>query len=194
VKELVILVHGFNVWDGGISTVGKLRPFFAEERYPYIMLDYGTFDIVKTYLKNKKVAKEVATACENAKLSGYEVIVVGHSNGCAIIDIASKEFNAPIKKAVYINPALNKDKERSPTVGSIDVWHSPSDKPVKWAKLLPFHPWGEMGATGYIGEDPKIVNYNKEDMKLSSSEHSDMFSTELLPFYGRLVVKTAQQQ
>jgi len=189
VKILVILVHGFNVWDWGRSTVGKLRPFYAAYRIPYIMVDYGHFGVGETYWKNKKIAKKLSIACTNAKLSGYKIILVGHSNGCAIIHQAAEQFKAEIEKAVYINPALDKDADPALSMGSLDVWHSPSDKPVKWSRKLPFHPWGEMGSTGYIGESPKVRNYNKEeDHAVSSKEHSDVFSIELLPYFAPLII------
>lgn len=188
-KILVILVHGFNVWDWGRSTVGKLRPFYAAHRIPYIMVDYGHFGIGETYWKNKKVAKKVAEACTNAKLSGYKVILVGHSNGCAIIHQAAEQFKAEIDKAVYINPALDKDTEPAPSMGYLDVWHSPSDKPVKWARKLPFHPWGEMGSTGYTGDSAKVLNLNKEkNYSVSSKKHSDVFTVEQLPCFGPLII------
>ena len=41
-KNIIILIHGYNVWDLGASTVGKLRPFFAPYG-SYVMLQYGHF-------------------------------------------------------------------------------------------------------------------------------------------------------
>lgn len=188
-NTLVILVHGFNVWDGGRATVGKLRPFYAAHGIPYIMVNYGHFGLGETYWKNKKIAKKIAEACTNAKLSGNKVILVGHSNGCAIIHQAAEKYGAEIHKAVYINPALDKDTEPAESMGALDVWHSPSDKPVKWSRKLPFHPWGEMGATGYIGNSPKVYNINKEkNYPVRSKEHSDVFSVEKLPYFAPRII------
>lgn len=189
---LVILVHGFNVWDGGRATVGKLRPFFAEAGVAYIMVNYGHFGIGETYFRNNSIAKKVADACRTARNSGHKVVAVGHSNGCAILHIAGHKYSAPIDKAVYINPALNKEAERAFSVKELDVWYSPSDSPVKWSKYLPFHPWGDMGAKGSVPGDEKTTNFNKEEGFLfSSKEHSDMFGVELLPYFGPLVVRQA---
>ena len=191
--KIALLIHGFNVFDGGRATVGKLRPFLANAGVPYIMFEYGYLGVIGTYAKNKKLAARVAEACHTAHFAGHEVYAFGHSNGCAILDYAARLHNAPIHKSVYINPALDKDKVLGDNVKSLDVWHSPSDKPVRFSKYLPLHPWGEMGSTGYQGvADPRITNYNKEtDFDFISKEHSDMFRLELLPFFGPLVTSTA---
>ncbi len=189
---VAVLVHGFNVWDGGRATVGKLRPFFADQKVPYVMVNYGWFGIGRTYLKNRKVAKSVARACVTAKQSGHQVIVVGHSNGCAITHIAAERYGALIDKAVYINPALDADMPLPQTVRTLDVWHSLDDKPVKYARLLPRHPWGAMGSKGYCGPaDGRITNFDKQhDFEQCSRAHSDVFSTELLPYFGPVIAGT----
>jgi len=187
---IAILVHGYNVWDGGRATIGKLRPFLAQHGIPYIMVNYGHFGIGETYTKNKKIAKQIAKATLSAKIAEQEVICFGHSNGCAILDLAAKKYGAIASKFVYVNPALDADKIRPRSVSKLDVWHSPSDKPVKWARFLPHHPWGDMGATGYDGiVDKHTTNFNKEtDFALSSKEHSDVFGVELLPYFAGKII------
>lgn len=193
-KPLVILVHGFNVWDGGRATVGKLRPFLSACGVPYISINYGHVGLVGTRLKNRKIARRVAQAALTALDVGYSPVLIGHSNGCAIIHLALAELTGLCTLAVgaiYINPAMEKDVRSSASLGWLRVWHSPSDKPVRWSKWLPrsnARPWGEMGAVGYVGSDHRVTNHNKELMKPSSKSHSDLFSAELLPFYGPLVV------
>lgn len=193
--SLAILVHGFNVWDGGKATVGKLRPFFAQYKIPYLMLNYGWFGIGRTYLKNRDIARRLAQAVDSAKLRELKgpLILVGHSNGCAIIYDACKYFGAEVDKAVFINPALDKDVAVPTEMKRLDVWFSPSDKPVKWSKYLPFHPWGEMGCVGYEGFDiDKVRCFDKQSSyPISSSTHSDVFSVEKLPFFAPEIVKQA---
>lgn len=191
--SLAILVHGFNVHDGGRGSVGKLRPFFAKAGIPYLLVDYGFFDLIKTYTSNKKVAKRLADSVRTAKISNpnSKIVVVGHSNGCAIIYLACKYYNAPVDKAVFINPALDSDIVRPTALKSLDVWYSPSDKPVKWAKLLPWHVWGDMGKVGYTGVSDDVIRcFNKEnDYPVISEGHSDAFSIEDIPFYGPIIVE-----
>ena len=199
-KPLAILVHGFNVWDGGRATVGKLRPFLSAENVPYIMINYGHVRLLGTRLKNNKIARRVAEAVCTAVDAGHRPVVVGHSNGCAIIHLAMNLIDSVYSRSsvcaglvgvVYINPALKKDARASAAVNKLTVWHSPSDKPVRWSKWLPrsnARPWGEMGSTGFVGHDERVTNHNKELMTPPSKSHSDLFSAELLPFYGPLVV------
>ena len=188
---LVILVHGFNVWDGGRATVGKLRPFLSQLGVPYIVLNYGHVGLIRTRLKNRAIAKRLAASLRTALAAGQRPIVVGHSNGCAIIHLALAQMAWREQvEATYINPALRKDAAMAPSLKRLVVWHSPSDKPVRWSKWLPTsnaRPWGEMGATGYTGNDSRVVNHNKESMAPPSASHSDVFSVELLPFYGPLI-------
>ena len=196
-KPIVLLVHGFNVFNPEES-VGRLRTFFEAEGCRVIMVDYGHTGIIETRLKNPKIAKRIVDITSNIP-ADTPVIVVGHSNGCAIIHMASQFPSARIDLIVYINPALASELSPGIRTGACHVWHSPSDKPVKWAKrlsrLIPTRwfnarPWGEMGATGYTGYDKSVTNFNKEtDFQVSSKTHSDVFQWDLLPVFGHLIVE-----
>lgn len=199
---LILLVHGYNVFDPE-ETVGQLRTFFETQGCPTIIVDYGHTGLIETRRKNPKIAKRLAYLVEASKTAqpNRPVIVVGHSNGCAIIHLATTAHNAAIDTVVYINPALGKRLAPGPQVSRCQVWHSPSDKPVKWAKRLSriiprrwfnARPWGEMGAVGYLGDDKRVQNFDKQnDFLLSSKEHSDVFHWRLLPYFGDLIAKTA---
>ena len=107
-------------------------------------------------------------------------------------------LGAPFTQLVFINPALNTKGKKTrigSTVQRVHVWHSPSDKAVRVARWIPFHPWGRMGAVGYKGKDPRYVNFDKEnDFDLSSSTHGDVFDNEKLEFFGpRIVGKVSQE-
>lgn len=190
-----LLVHGFNVWDGGKDTVGELRGYFAAEDVAYHILNYGHFGLWDARRKNDDVAKRVASFSHNSE---EPVIAVGHSNGCAIIHLAITLYDANIEHAVYINPAL--DINTTMPIGtSFDVWHSPSDKPVKLARLLPkakFRPWGAMGAFGSSDRlNSEVRNFNKEtDFSVSSKEHSDVFKTKKLSYFGPRIVRQAVEK
>lgn len=189
-NTLAILVHGFNVRDGGRATIGQLETFFSAKGIPCIVFNYHWLGVFGTYAKNGKIARRISKAAESAAKAGHRVVAVGHSNGCAILHRATIEQQARIEHLIYINPALDKNRAPGGEVNRLDVWHSPSDKPVKIAKWLPKHPWGEMGATGYDGDDERIFNHNKEkDYPVSSKEHSDMFILENLSYFGTEVLK-----
>ena len=172
-SPLVLLVHGYNVFNPETS-VGKLRTFFEVRGCPTVIIDYGHTGLRETRRKNPKVAGELAAIVAASKLA---------------------------EPAVYINPALEKHLAPGPNVARCHVWHSPSDSPVKWgrrlSKIIPrkwfnARPWGEMGAVGYAGEDPRVTNFNKEKgYVLSSKEHSDVFKWELMPYFGGLIVSAA---
>lgn len=195
-KWMVILVHGFNVYDGGRKSTAKLRPFFAEHNIPYLMVEYVHSNPFSSRVKNDNVAKLLTDACTNANKAGYRVAAVGHSNGCAIISVATKKYMAPIERCIYINPALEKHTCPGKQVQQFDVWHSPGDRAVKLSKWLPFssaRPWGEMGATGYIGTDTRCSNFNKQkDFPVRSKSHSDMFDVDNLAFFGPMIANSLE--
>ncbi len=192
IKRAAILIHGFNIGDGGRATVGTLRSFFAAEDVTPILINYGYFGLFQTRFKNKKVAKRIFDAVAAAYKSFDEVYVVGHSNGCAIAHLASTLEGFKAHGFVYINPALRSHYRRSSSVSFIHVWHSPSDRAVKIARWLPFRgAWGSMGSKGYTGvKDAAVVNFNKEvDFAVSSDEHSDVFHCSKRPYFGPLIVQ-----
>lgn len=195
-RPIVFLIHGFNVWNPEKS-VGKMRTFFEAVGFHCIVVNYGHTGLMETKLKNPKIAKQIAamTASLDPKVPVY---AVGHSNGCAILHMATNEYSARINKLIYINPALKVDSAPGIHVEDLHVWHSPSDKPVKWAKKLhkvPLlrhfnpKPWGAMGAYGYQGKDTRVLNFNKQrDFKISSNAHSDVFEWTKLPYFAPLMV------
>jgi len=201
-KPLVLLVHGYNVTDPE-QTVGQLRTFFEVQGCPTIIVDYGHTGLLATRRQNPKIAKRLAYLAKASKTANPErpIVVVGHSNGCAIIHIAATSHGAELDTVVYINPALEKHLAPGPRVKRCHVWHSPSDSPVKWAKRLSkvipkrwfdARPWGEMGAVGYVGDDGRVQNFDKENnFLLSSKEHSDVFHWRLLPYFGELIAVRA---
>ena len=201
-KPLILLVHGINT-TLSIETVGKLRTFFECRGCPVVAVNYSYTGVMAARSKNPKVAKDLAKIIRKTKAAepGRPVIVIGHSNGCAIIHIASTNFRAEIDTAIYINPALKKDLAIGSRVNECHIWHSPSDSPVKWSKRLSkiipsswfdARPWGEMGATGYIGNDERMINFNKEDdFMISSCKHSDVFEWQMMPYFGCLIADIA---
>lgn len=187
-NKIALLVHGFNVRDRGVGTVGRLRFFFTARGWDVINFDMGWMGLIQVRTQNKKHAQNVAAAARTAKTLGSEVIAVGHSNGCRILHHATSDFDAPIDRIAYINPALDPDLAPGRHVDSLHVYHSPSDKPVRLARYLPSHTWGNMGAVGYLGEDPRVFNFNKEIALIPSVAHSDFADEDKLPFYGPLIV------
>lgn len=184
----VIFVHGFNVYDSGAGTVGRLRPYFEQRGCTTEMLSYGHFNLFAPRWKNRSVAEKLAERVRDIKSIGMTCIVVGHSNGAAITHLAGEEFQAPIDKAIYINPALDRAVRFPDSFKAFDVWHNPRDNVVKLSRLLPFHPWGDMGATGYTRFDYRGKNYNMlTNFDLPSSKHSSIFHDPAIKVFGPII-------
>lgn len=188
----VIFLHGFNIRDAGAETVAKLIPFFANAGCSTEILAYGHFNLFMPRWKNQDVAKTLHRLVTSLKLRDYRVIVVGHSNGCTITHIAGEQLQTPIDKAVYIGAALDRGVKFPNSFGAFDVWHNPKDWVVKLSRLLPFHRWGDMGATGFTRFDYRGHNYNMlTNYEVSSGKHHSAFSDEKLAVFGPSIVEKA---
>lgn len=178
----VILIHGFNVADGGERTTGRLARFFEERECQVKLFRYGWRGILGVRFGNPALSRLLADMSDTGD------IVVAHSNGCAIAHVAAHR-GAAFGAMVYINPALDRDAPLAAQIPALHVWHSPSDRPVAIAKWLPWHTWGDMGAVGYRGpRDLRITNFNKErGFPVSSRAHSDVFEEAQLSYFGPLI-------
>jgi alpha-beta hydrolase superfamily lysophospholipase len=193
-KTHVILVHGFNVYDGGEGTIGKLRPYFEERGCSVEMLSYGHFNLFAPRWRNRDVAQRLSERVADIKHIGCRCIVVAHSNGAAITHLAGSEFGACIDKAVYLNPALERSVAFPASFGAFDVWHNPHDKVVAISKLLPFHPWGDMGRFGATrfdarGKNHNVVNY----VSGKKNAHSRHFVEEAIGVLAPKIADSALQ-
>lgn len=157
--------HGFNVWDRGKGTIDKLKPFFQRDNCLWHDFDYPWTFILGVYLFNKARARRLAESIMPGS------IVIAHSNGCAIANMASRMTNN-IEKLVYVNPALECDLICGPSVKAVDVWHSKTDRPVLFSEYLPCLIWGAMGRYGYCGTDTRYNNYEMGDVG-----HSGVFES-----------------
>jgi pimeloyl-ACP methyl ester carboxylesterase len=157
------------------------------------MFKYGFFGLFLTRFFNEEVAEKLAKLI-NVKSKLYEkVIVLGHSNGCAIAHLASYICEGEVAKFVYINPALKKELIPSINkVAKVDVYHNSHDKAVLLSKLLFWkareRPWGIMGNVGYQGIDQRFTNYDTEhDFKVQAEGHSAVFEKKNIKYYGPLI-------
>lgn len=182
-KKRAILVHGFNVDDGGANTIMKIAPNLVLERYEIV--NFSTKwkrglirDLFTVRFQNDKRARKLAGIIREGDL------LIGHSNGCALIDNALWQLSALASPAkvdvVYFNPALDKDTPLAPQVRKALVFFTKTDKAVLKAKIFRNHPWGEMGRTGYIEReqskvDPRYTSIAYESMAMQDLKHSGVF-------------------
>lgn len=186
-RKRAILVHGFNVSDGGAGTTDTLRAGLEAKGFEVVEFDTkwrrGLLrDLISVRMDNGKRARRLASMLQSGD------ILIGHSNGCAIIDmacwyLASICSGAPKVGCLYLNPALDVDTPLAPQVAACWVMHSPTDKTVKKAALLFKSRWGAMGAYGYQVEkgylpDARYVNIPYEHHGVCNVEHSGAFKTE----------------
>lgn len=153
----VHFVHGFNVSDGGEGTTGVFQPYYARDGFE--VLKFNTTwqrgilrDLWNVRFNNKKLAQKLALKIEDGD------VLVGHSNGCALISRALWYLASIGSKArvyvIYHNPALDKDTPLAPAAVGCLVFHTHTDTTVWWSKFRPCLEWGEMGKEGYREPDP----------------------------------------
>lgn len=169
----VWFIHGFNVFDGGKGSIGKLRPYFENEGFETVGFDYGWRGLIGVRLLNDDTAEDLFQQLEPGD------ILVGHSNGCDLIRRVSL-ISEDVIGAVLINPALDRDAEFGPWLKWIDVLYNTHDWATWFAEWLLFHPWGSMGRYGYTGDDPRV---RQHDTTRWAKGHSGVFKQHKL--YGR---------
>lgn len=174
------LVHGYNVKDGGEGTIDQLIPYL-DDRLVVVQHDYGYLKIRGVLRKNKAIAAKIKNHL------GCHDVAIGHSNGCAILVKCLKQ-GANLDKLILINPALEKNFIFPDSVNEIHVFHSPNDKAVvaaKWLRKLLFWRsdflWGEMGNTGYKGDDKRVINH---EMK---TKHSGLFNEKNIEAFSVMI-------
>jgi hypothetical protein len=191
-KIHVILVHGFNVKDGGVGSVGKLKPFFEKTGCTAEMFDYGWFGLFHTRWNNGSVAERLNERVLDLKSIGHKVIVVGHSNGATITHLSAQKHQCPIDRAVYINPALDHDIKIPESIKEVDVWHNPHDRIVTLSKFRLFHLWGEAGRYGLTRFDYRCKNYNVVNfLSGKGGSHSKPFSDDAIETLAPAIVNAA---
>jgi len=173
-RKNAVLVHGFA--SNGEGSIHLLAPYFEAAGYSVRLMDYLWTGLLGVRLCNAKIAKAVSQLIPRAAVG------VGHSNGCAILAAASR-CGAPFSQLVFLDPALDPDAAVGPEVERIHVWTARKDWALKLAKLLIAHPWGDMGAKGYIGSDRRFINHG-----MSVQGHNALFDQGNLEFFGPLIV------
>ena len=173
----VILVHGFNVKDGGKGTTDGLRPYFEAKGFTVLEFDTGWRFLAGVRFGNGKRARRLARMIRPGD------ILVGHSDGCNLINLASWHQSGAKGKPVaciYLNPALDRDTQLAPQVSAALVFYTRTDKIVAVANWLRFHPWGDMGRVGYIEKnqvylDGRYHNIEYEHIGIEKAGHSGAF-------------------
>jgi len=164
----IVLVHGFNVRDGGASTVDKLAPYLeaAGHEVETDEADYGYYSLLKVRLKKHSAVLRIAGALEDAD------VIISHSNGSNYANKALKLLSRRRRyyREIRLSPALN--RKTSTHASKCWVFHTKTDWAVRISSFIPFHPWGRQGAYGYKNGDTRMENIDCTDI---IKRHSDWF-------------------
>jgi pimeloyl-ACP methyl ester carboxylesterase len=190
--KVAIFIHGFNVKDGGKGSTDKLKPYFIADGYKIDELDYGWRFLLGAKLNNGRFVIKLQEMCQKYHQEGFEVTVVGHSNGGCVAWLATQTDDrlATPDFLIVINPALANDLKLGPFVTKALVLYSPEDGAVGLTKLkdvpvikwlIPAH-WGDMGKVGYKGKDIRVNSLDigkliPVDMPVG---HSTIFRDDIL--------------
>lgn len=174
----VVLVHGFNVRDPQ-KTIGKLGSLFEAEGVHAYLFRYGWLGLLGVQWGNDNLAETLRCFCMAIAESGEPVVVIGHSNGCALIHRTAwlmnqyKDMRPAFTHAVYLSPALSRDAELAPPIRRCDVHYTGNDWAVRASRLWPSD-WGDMGARGpsHDADGRYRAIAHTDDVK----GHSDYFS------------------
>lgn len=160
-KTQVKLVHGIRALNKGQTTLSSLRDVLHARGCDVEIVSYG---YVFVPLTNSRAINAIVEAVEDA------AVVVGYSNG-AWGAVQAAEMGEPIEHLVLVSPALHKSHAFPSHIKRIDVFYCEEDVPVRLGKMwrwvtsiMPWrwrkpHGWGEMGRTGYVGNDRRVRNH-----------------------------------
>jgi len=166
----IVLVHGFNVRDGGAQTVDRLAPFLEAAGYTVDKdeADYGWFGLLAVRIRKYYAVRRIVNALHDAD------VIISHSNGSNYEHkaLALLEHRKKAYQIIRLSPALNSSTGVTVNVATAAVFHTHTDWITWLSGLLWFHPWGRQGQKGYTGDDRRIVNYDYTDLILN---HSDWF-------------------
>ena len=179
----IVLVHGFNVRDGGSETVDRLADYLEEAGHQVEsdQADYGFFSLWMVRFRKHSAVLRIAEAIQDADA------VVSHSNGANYAHKALKlvQHNDRQYLEVRLSPALNRSTAAAPGVTQCTVFHTLTDFWVWLSGFLPWHPWGRQGQRGYKGPDDRMRNWNMSDIVRG---HSDYFTDENVKYISSEVL------
>src|SRR5208282_1489437 len=146
--------HGIHTASGQ-SAMTALFPYLGE---PVAWHDYGWIAALESRRINPVVAGSVRPCISP------DDVLIGHSNGCAIIYELIQGGSWP-RGVVFINGALRPDFILPKSVKWAHVYWNAGDDYVLLATVgaaegLVDPSWGDLGHTGYTGADPRVTNYN----------------------------------
>lgn len=185
----IVLIHGFNVRDGGAQTIDKLRPYLEQAGHEVECdaADYGFFGLWAVRFRKHGAVLRIANALKKADA------VIDHSNGANFEHKALSliEQHGGHYKVVRLSPALNRSTAAAANVDHCTVFYTRTDFWVWVSGFLRFHPWGRQGQRGYQGTDTRMRNRDMSDL---IQGHSDYFRDENVEFIANEVLIALERE
>jgi len=193
------LIHGFNEkhsFEDGPSI--KVMQEHLANGYKVHTWDYGHANLIDVRTNNDNYSRLIASTVEPGD------ILVGYSNGAAIIQTMLEQFDCPAQQIFLLHPAISKTWQAPEFVKKVFIFYNKFDKAViagKWwrraSRGLPWNwfsenrnHWGELGKTGYTGPFDRRVTqfdtYNTEGMPQASG-HGGLFGATIYKEWALLI-------
>ncbi len=145
----IIIVHGIHTNDHA-AWMTTIRDAFGAAGFDVLVWTYGYAYALLTRIQNPGRAKKLKA------LIGPDDIVLGHSNGCCLAWLAA-QAGAQMAGAVFLNPALDRDKAMPEHVPWVNLYPNHADIAVEIALIFRKHPWGDQGQHGLAFNDRRYL-------------------------------------
>ena len=168
----ILLEHGFNVKDGGASTIDPLKApleAFGHE-VDAESGDYGYFNLFDVLFKKHRAIMQLASI-----LPRYDV-VIAHSNGANFtLKALQYVFLKRSIVCIFLSPAIPTRAKFPESVKRAWIFYSRTDRGVWLSGWLPKRwGWGRAGNKGYLGTDERVTGLDFTDI---IADHSDWAKT-----------------
>lgn len=183
-RRLAVLVHGLGTRYDDRSTLDDLTPTLSSLGFDVVHFRYGFVSVLGAITSNRKIAKRLKSVIQSSTDYYDEILVIGHSNGCALMDLASDKIQNNNKTIgyIYISPAANVSKAPGAAISWLDVWFNPRDYIIKFIRfvmkislVISRSQWGLMGIHGYRGNDRRVTNFELDVPHLGWLEQHGAF-------------------
>ena len=191
----VILVHGAGVVHGR-SHLFNLKNYFNTSHYVgspnVVIFKYGYVGLlIGQFMRTRHAALRLSRTLESGD------VVIAHSHGNVVSDWA-QDLSGRACHLIALSPALDSDHYFSEYWKTVTVFYNSGDNISWWADHIPFHPWGDMLATGIMDRslrkneknipirDFMSTNYDYEHGKYLDEPNIQAFGPKLSAYIDQL--------
>lgn len=184
----LVEIHGFNVKDRGVGTIGKFTLFVAMllRKMGYeVVIDADTADYNRHLLLRANyfywfgdTIERIAGALEDDPEFDM-VVTICHSNGANYCMKALKKIKNPNLGIIFISAALNRKYKFKQEFAWLANFMTFKDKIVGISKRVPFSSWGDGGQVGFTNTNDRIGNYDHTNPVNRHSDWSEDHSIEI---------------